>query len=252
MGVIGELYIGGVGLARGYRDRPGLTAERFIPDPFGTPPGGRLYRSGDLARWRPDGTLECLGRVDHQVKIRGFRVELGEIEAALARHPGVREAAVAARPDGSGEMSLAAYIVVRDGTDRRTAAELRGWLMGLVPEYMVPTAFVSLEALPLTPNGKVDRQALPDPGGARLTERRLRPAPRASRSGPGRDLGRPPRRRRASAHTTTSLSAVATLSWPCGSWPESAKPSMLKRPFRTSSTNRPSHDSAPRRAEPGQ
>ena len=114
VGVIGELYIGGAGLARGYRDRPGLTAERFIPDPFGNPPGGRLYRSGDLARWRSDGTLECLGRVDHQVKIRGFRVELGEIEAVLARHPAVREAVVAAYPDPSGEMSLAAYIVLRD------------------------------------------------------------------------------------------------------------------------------------------
>ncbi len=109
VGVIGELYIGGLGLARGYRHRAALTAERFIPDPFGTTPGGRLYWTGDLARWRADGTLECLGRVDHQVKIRGFRVELGEIEAALARHPGVREAAVAARPDASGEMSLAAY-----------------------------------------------------------------------------------------------------------------------------------------------
>ncbi len=115
VGVIGELYIGGLGLARGYRHRAALTAERFIPDPFGTTPGGRLYWTGDLARWRADGTLECLGRVDHQVKIRGFRVELGEIEAALARHPGVREAAVAARPDASGEMSLAAYVVVRDG-----------------------------------------------------------------------------------------------------------------------------------------
>ena len=169
VGVIGELYIGGSGLARGYRNRAALTAERFIPDPFGTTPGGRLYWSGDLARWRADGTLECLGRVDHQVKIRGFRVELGEIEAALARHPGVREAAVAARADASGEMSLAAYIVVRDGAEASSAADLRRWLQSLLPDYMVPSAFVSLEALPLTPNGKVDRQALPDPGQARLT-----------------------------------------------------------------------------------
>jgi amino acid adenylation domain-containing protein len=169
VGVIGELYIGGAGLARGYRGRPGLTAERFIPDPFGTPPGGRLYRSGDLARWRPDGTLECLGRTDHQVKIRGFRVELGEIEAALARHPAVREAAVAARPDAAGEMSLAGYIVVREGPEPKPAAELRGWLAGLVPEYMIPSVFVSLEALPLTPNGKLDRQALPEPTRAGIT-----------------------------------------------------------------------------------
>ncbi len=191
VGVIGELYIGGSGLARGYRHRAALTAERFIPDPFGTTPGGRLYWSGDLARWRADGTLECLGRVDHQVKIRGYRVELGEIEAALARHPGVREAAVAARPDASGEMSLAAYIVVRDGPEGSSAADLRRWLQGQLPDYMVPSAFVSLEALPLTPNGKVDRQALPDPGQARLTgERRLRPATRTGRGGPRRDLGR--------------------------------------------------------------
>jgi hypothetical protein len=168
VGVAGDLYIGGACLARGYRDRPDLTAERFIPDPFGTPPGGRLYRTGDLARWRPDGTLECLGRVDHQVKIRGFRVELGEIEVALARHPAVREAVVAARPDATGEMSLAAYIVWLDGTDPSTAAELRRWLLGLIPEYMVPSAFVILDALPLTPNGKIDRQVLPDPGRAQL------------------------------------------------------------------------------------
>jgi amino acid adenylation domain-containing protein len=166
-GIVGELYIGGAGLARGYRHRPGLTAERFVPDPFGDPPGGRLYRTGDLARWRLDGRLECLGRLDHQVKVRGFRVELGEIEAALARHPSVREAVVAARPDPSGEMSLAAYIARRDGSTPSTAAELRPWLLSTIPEYMVPSAFVFLDALPLTPNGKIDRQALPDPGGAR-------------------------------------------------------------------------------------
>src|SRR5208282_4712595 len=125
---------------------------------FGNPPGGRLYRSGDLARWRPGGKLECLGRVDHQVKIRGFRVELGEIEAALARHPSVRETVVVARPDPSGEMSLAAYIVARDASDPSTAAELRRWLLGKVPEYMIPSAFVFLDSLPLTPNGKIDRQ----------------------------------------------------------------------------------------------
>ena len=115
-----------------------MTAERFIPDPFGTTPGGRLYWSGDLARWRADGTLECLGRVDHQVKIRGYRVELGEIEAALTRHPAVREAAVAARPDASGELSLAAYIVVRDGPEGSSAAELRRWLQGSFPTIWFP------------------------------------------------------------------------------------------------------------------
>ena len=189
--------------ARGWRAVIGIalvsTAERFIPDPFGTTPGGRLYWTGDLARWRADGTLECLGRVDHQVKIRGYRVELGEIEAALARHPAVREAAVAARPDASGEMSLAAYIVVRDGSEASSAADLRRWLQGQLPDYMVPSAIVSLEALPLTPNGKVDRQALPDPGQARLTgNARLRPATRTGRGdgrgwlgiAPGRGTGR--------------------------------------------------------------
>ena len=196
VGVIGELYIGGIGLARGYLGRPALTAERFIPDPFGPTAGGRLYRTGDLARWRPDGTLECLGRVDHQVKMRGFRVELGEIEAALARHPGVREAVVTARPDPTGEMSLAAYFVPRHGESPADSAELRRWLGGVVPDHMVPPAFVRLEALPLTPNGKVDRQALPDPGpGGTSGERRLRPAARADRGGNRRDLGRTARRR---------------------------------------------------------
>jgi amino acid adenylation domain-containing protein len=171
VGVTGELYIGGTGLARGYRDRPGLTAERFIPDPFSKAPGARLYRTGDLARWRPDGTLECLGRDDHQVKVRGFRVELGEIEAALSAHPAVREAAATARRDATGEMSLAAYLVPRgEGAGPPTAADLRRWLQGRLPEYMVPSAFVVLGAMPMTPNGKVDRKALPDLARARLAE----------------------------------------------------------------------------------
>jgi amino acid adenylation domain-containing protein len=171
VGVTGELYIGGTGLARGYRDRPGLTAGAFIPDPFSKAPGARLYRTGDLARWRPDGALECLGRADSQVKIRGFRVELGEIEAALSAHPAVRDAAAAARTDTSGEMSLAAYLVPRGGgMSAPTAADLRRWLQGRLPEYMVPSAFVVLDAMPMTPNGKVDRKALPDPARARLAE----------------------------------------------------------------------------------
>jgi len=171
VGATGELYVGGAGLARGYRDRPGLTAARFIPDPFARQPGARLYRTGDLARWRPDGTLECLGRADHQVKVRGFRVEPVEIEAALAAHPAVREAAVTARPDATGERSLAAYIVPRgEGAGPPTAADLRRWLQGRLPEYMVPSAFVVLDTMPMTPSGKVDRRALPDPARARLAE----------------------------------------------------------------------------------
>jgi amino acid adenylation domain-containing protein len=158
VGVAGELCVGGAGLARGYHERPGLTAERFIPDPFAGTPGARLYRSGDLARWRPTGELEYLGRIDHQVKIRGFRIELGEIEAALAREPEVREAVVLAR-DAGGERSLVAYLVPAEARED-LVDELRVRLRGTLPEYMLPAAFVLLEAMPLTPTGKVDRRAL--------------------------------------------------------------------------------------------
>ena len=160
IGVAGNLYIGGVGLARGYLNRPDLTAEKFIPDPFGAKPGARLYRTGDLARHLPDGSIEFLGRADHQVKIRGFRIELGEIESALRQHPAVRESIVVAEEDATGEKRLVAYVVGKRGLPP-TSNELRNFLKAKLPEYMVPAAFVALEALPLTANGKVDRRALP-------------------------------------------------------------------------------------------
>ena len=161
IGVSGELYIAGAGLARGYLKRPALTAERFVADPFG-PPGSRMYRTGDLARWRPDGTLEYLGRVDQQVKIRGVRVELGEVEAALVAQPGVRHAAVTARNDRPGGAYLAAYLVLQPGITLDTEA-LRQALSRRLPESMLPSAFAVLETLPLTSSGKLDRLALPAP-----------------------------------------------------------------------------------------
>jgi amino acid adenylation domain-containing protein/non-ribosomal peptide synthase protein (TIGR01720 family) len=162
-GVPGELCVGGSGLARGYLGRPALTTERFVPDPFSTEPGARLYRSGDLARRLPDGDVEYLGRIDRQVKIRGFRIELGEIESALAEHPAIREAAVALHRGDGGEARLVAYVVGR-GAPAPAGPELRQFLQGRLPEYMLPAAWVALAGLPLTENGKVDRSALPPPG----------------------------------------------------------------------------------------
>ena len=162
IGATGNLYIGGVGLARGYIGRPDLTGEMFTPDPFSGEPGARLYRTGDLARYRPDGNIEFLGRGDHQVKIRGFRIELGEIEGTLGQHPAVREAIVQAQEVGPGEKRLVAYVVA-DGESRPTTTELRGFLKDKLPVHMVPAVFVLLEVFPLTANGKVNRHALPTP-----------------------------------------------------------------------------------------
>ncbi|WP_139372962.1 amino acid adenylation domain-containing protein, partial [Nitrobacter vulgaris] len=157
VGVAGELYIGGAGLARGYWRRGALTAERFIPDPFGLP-GARLYRTGDVARWRADGVIEYVGRSDHQVKIRGFRIELGEIEARLLAQAGVRAAVVVAREAGAGRQ-LVGYV----SGEALDAAALKAALAASLPDYMVPARIVVLERLPLTPNGKIDRKALPAP-----------------------------------------------------------------------------------------
>jgi amino acid adenylation domain-containing protein len=161
-GAPGELYISGDGLARGYLGQPDLTAQRFLPDPFSGRPGERMYRSGDLVRFRADGSLDFIGRIDQQVKVRGFRIELAEIEATLRQHPTVQDAAVLAHPDAAGELRLVAYLVP-GAAPLAPAAELREHLLRWLPAYMVPTLVVPLEALPLTSNGKVDRQALPKP-----------------------------------------------------------------------------------------
>jgi amino acid adenylation domain-containing protein len=166
LGVAGELLIGGMGVARGYLGRPALTAERFVPDPFSTVPGARLYRSGDRVRWKESGVVDFLGRTDFQVKIRGFRIEPGEIEARLREHPAVRQAVVLAREDFPGKKLLVAYVVGEAAADA-----LKAHLAASLPAYMVPAAYVRLEALPLTSNGKVDRRALPVPGAAAFARR---------------------------------------------------------------------------------
>jgi hypothetical protein len=169
--VPGELWLGGIHVARGYPGRPVMTAEKFLPDPFAAAAGGRLYRTGDLARWLAGGDLEFLGRIDQQVKVRGFRIELGEIESVLAEHPAVRAAAVAA-PEVAGMKRLVAYVVTADPGDSSDdsmgdsmGSTLRAFLGERLPDYMIPSHFMTLDVLPLTATGKVDRRALPAPDG---------------------------------------------------------------------------------------
>ena len=187
-GVVGDLHVGGIGLARGYLHRPELTAATFGPDPFSPVPGARMYRTGDLARYRADGTIEYIGRADHQVKLRGYRIELGEIEALLREHPAVRDAAALLRHDLPADPRLVAYIVLRSAADTTqngssVVPQLRKFLTGKLPDYAVPSVFVVLDALPLTVSGKTDRFALPPPGTARpqLERRYTAPATAAER-----------------------------------------------------------------------
>jgi len=171
-GVVGEIYIGGEGVARGYRGRPELSGERFLPNPYGRRGGGRLYRTGDQGRYLPGGEIEYLGRIDNQVKLRGYRIELGEIEARLAEHPSVGEAVVIAREDTPGDKRLVAYYTTAEQADGGVEAEaLRAHLSAKLPEYMAPAAYVRLESLPLTPNGKLDRKGLPEPEGDAYVKR---------------------------------------------------------------------------------
>lgn len=161
-GRVGELYIGGAGLARGYWHREELTRERFVPSPF--VPNALLYRTGDLGRWLPNGSLDCLGRIDRQIKLRGFRIEPGEIEASIASHPAVRQVAVIAREDVRADRQLVAYLVAENEPEDLTE-QLRALIRVILPEYMVPSHFVTLDALPRTANGKLDVKALPAPAG---------------------------------------------------------------------------------------
>lgn len=179
VGVPGNLYIGGAGLARGYIHRPSLTAERFIPNPFSLNPGERLYHTGDMARYRADGRIEFLGRIDHQVKVRGYRIELAEIEAALHQEPAVRDAVVVAHDDGAGSKRLVAYVIPAEDKDQTNVAELRRNLQLKLPDYMLPSVFVAVTAFPLTPNGKINRLALPAPDNEYLpgTKTYVMPAP---------------------------------------------------------------------------
>jgi amino acid adenylation domain-containing protein len=178
VGIPGDLCIAGDGLARGYLNQPTLTASKFIANPFSKQPGARMYKTGDLVLRRPDGELEFLGRTDDQIKLRGFRIELGEIQSVLATYPGIKEAVVILRQDTPKDERLVAYFVLNSKVQSPSASDLRTFLLAKLPDYMVPSAFVALEALPLTPNGKIDRRALPAPDWSGQTRSSQYVAPR--------------------------------------------------------------------------
>ena len=191
MGVTGELFLSGAGLARGYLHQPALTAERFVPHPWSEVPGARLYRTGDLVRALPDGRLSFVGRLDNQIKLRGYRIELGEIEATLRQHPDVREAAVSLQQLSPGDQRLVAYVVSLQPS--LSQEDLRGFLAQRLPEYMLPSLVVSLSHLPLSPNGKLDRLALPPPDWSSLAPAADSASPRSPlERGPRGDLARGP------------------------------------------------------------
>jgi acyl-coenzyme A synthetase/AMP-(fatty) acid ligase len=191
VGVPGELCIGGRGLARGYLNRPELTAERFVPNPFAPESGARLYRTGDVVRWLPDGNLVYVGRLDDQVKIRGFRIELGEIESVLGEHEAVKATVVMAPEDATGQKAAGGLPRAAGRVASPSVEDLLGFLSERLPDYMIPTAFMMLEALPLTRSGKVDRKALPAPDSARPELEAGYVAPRNDGGRTvGRDLGR--------------------------------------------------------------
>jgi acyl carrier protein len=178
--VVGELYLGGICVGRGYLHDEQRTAQSFIPDPFSDEPDARLYKTGDLARYLADGALEFLGRMDHQIKIRGHRVELGEIEMALKQHPSIMDLVVVARKDSTEDQRLVAYVVLHKDYLATTVNDLQNYLMKQLPAYMVPSAIVFLEALPLNSNGKIDRKKLPSPESTRLEQEKQLVAPRNS------------------------------------------------------------------------
>ncbi len=211
-GAVGELYIGGAGVARGYLNRPDLTAERFLADPFSDESDDRMYRTGDLARYLPDGNLVFVGRNDQQIKIRGFRIEPGEIEARLTEYPVVREAIVLALGDGQ-DKRLVAYVAAPE--DNGLASQLHRHLRVLLPDYMVPAAFVRLDAFPLTPNGKLDHRALPRLIRMRLPVRSMRRRKEKRRS-PWRPSGVNYWALSGLVGMTISLPSVDTRCSPCG------------------------------------